>query len=617
MRNNWFPAVKGAVLAVLFFFVFPFFAAPAEQRAVIVGRVLDDESGQEIPCTVTIQTSDRKIVFDNPGSTDGFRSAGHFQKDVPPGETVVTVSQGFDYEASQQKIDLQPGQRVSLVFRLRTQASLRHFGWYCGDNHVHMIHGPEKPGFALNFQYLALAARAAGLDYMSAAQNWNLSPSETTPARLSELCRSASTADFILAWNMEEPKNYWRGNVTHCLGHCWFLGMHGYTPDGQDAIQLLLQMSALDYQSEKTPTPNFESQALIHALGGVVAYTHPCRWWWGKWGGKGIYPVEAGKFVSNLAQELPYDTVVGPTYDAMDILMQSWDHDASLEAQRLWFLLLNKGYRMPATASTDSDFGGRASANPGVARVYTKVEGSPSVEAIAAAMKAGKNFVTTGPLLLMEIGGHSVGDVIHLSGPSDFPVQLMAWPSGVLGERVTKVELIRNGDTVKQFAVNAGRKEFRAEFSIHETGTAWYIARCFGSNDLQVAITNPIYFEGSDFRSPPPTEAHVTGVVTDAGGKPLNGECDVIRMVGLGPVRLSRHQFQGGQFTVDIPGTARLRVEVTGYKPMMKSVFVDYAPLLRMTLNLREAELTDWRTYDEIKSLLRDVKLEFSLARAN
>ena len=218
MRNNWIPSIKACALGVLLFCAFPCLATPAKHNAVVVGRVLDAETGQEIPCTVTIQTSDQRIVFDNPSFTDGFRSVGHFEKEVPSGETVITVSQGFDYRASQQQVDLQPGQRVPLVFRLRAQAALRHLGWYCGDNHVHMIHGPRKPAFALDFPYLALAARGAGLDYMSVAQNWNLPPSETTPTRLSELCNSASTPDFILAWNMEEPKNYWRGDVTHCLG---------------------------------------------------------------------------------------------------------------------------------------------------------------------------------------------------------------------------------------------------------------------------------------------------------------------------------------------------------------------------------------------------------------
>jgi hypothetical protein len=380
----------------------------------------------------------------------------------------------------------------------------------------------------------------------------------------------------------------------------------------------LFQMSARDYESEKIPTPNFESHALIHALGGIVVYSHPCRWDWGTWGGKGIYPIETAKFISNLAQELPYDTVVGPTYDAMDILMQSWDREAYLEAQRLWFLLLNQGYRIPGTASTDASFDSPGSAKPGIVRVYTHVEGPPTIAAVAHAMKAGRNFVTSGPLLSMEIGGHRVGDVIPLHQPSDFQVQLRAWPSGFIGEHLTRVELIRNGKTLKRFAVTGAAREFRASFSIHEAGTAWYIARCFGSNDLQVAITNPIYFEGDAYRAPQPTLAHVTGTVTDrATGKPLDGEYEVIRMVGLEPDSLSKHEFQRGRFTIEIPGTARLRVQAPGYRPMTESVFINDASLLRMTLNMREAELTDWRTFEEIRSLLQNVSLEFSLVRAN
>jgi hypothetical protein len=593
------------------------FASQAKEDAFVVGRVLDADTGQVIPCTVTILAADKSVVTESPAFEDGLRSSGRFEKAVPPGETTITISRGFDYVASQSRIDLKPKERRKLVFRLRRQANLPRRGWYCGDSHVHMNHDEGTPAFPMDFPYVALAARAAGLDYMSIAQNWVLPADQITSAHLSALSDSVSTPDFTLAWNMEAPKNYWRGDVTHCLGHCWFVGMHGSTPDGQDAIQALFQMSAGDFQSEKTPTPNFESQALIHALDGTVAYTHPCRWWWGNWGGRGICPEEERKFVSNLAQELPYDTVVGPTYDAMDILMAPWDREASLEAQRLWFLLLNNGYRMPATASTDSNFSGKGGANPGEARVYTHVDGPRSIAAIAQAMKAGRNFVTSGPLLLMQIGDHRVGDVIHLSGPSDFQVKLQAWPSGAAGELLTRVELIRNGKIAKVFLIGKQKRDFSAEFTVHETGTAWYIARCFGSNDLQVAMTNPIYFEGRKYAPPQATPAHVTAVVTDSAGRSLEGECDVIRMVGLTPVLLLTHSFTGGQFTLDVSGTARLRVRVPGYKPMMKSVFMDYHPLLEMTLNMREAELTDWRTFEEIRSLLRNVKLEFPLARAN
>jgi len=590
------------------------FASQAKEDAVVVGRVLDADTGQVIPCTVTIFAADKSIVTESPAFEEGFRSSGQFEKAVPPGETTIRISRGFDYVASQSKTELKPGERRQLVFQLRRQANLPRLGWYCGDSHVHFSHDGGRPAFPMDIRYVALAARAAGLDYMSIAQNWVLPANQITSGYLNDLCDSVSTPGFTLTWNMEAPKNYWRGDVTHCLGHCWFLGMRGSTPDGRDTIQALLQMSAGDYQSEKAPTPNFESQALIHALEGTVAYTHPCRWSWGDWGGHNGCPLQVGKFISNLAQELPYDTVIGPTYDAIDILMQPWDREASSEAQRLWFLLLNHGYHMPATASTDTNFSGMGTANPGSARVYTHVEGSQSIAAIAQAMKAGRNFVTNGPLLLMQIGGHQVGDVIHLGGPSDFRVHLQAWPSGAVGELLTRVELIRNGEIAKVFAIGKQNRGFSAKFNIRETGTAWYIARCFGSSD-QVAMTNPIYFEGRNHTPPQTTPAHVTGFVTDSAGKPLEGECDVIRMEGLTPIQLSTHSFTGGQFTLDVPGTARLRVRVAGYKPKTESVFMDYPPLLRMTLNMREAELTDWKTFEEIKRLLGNVRLKFQLAR--
>lgn len=524
----------------------------------------------------------------------------------------MTVSRGFDYLAQRRIVEVGSSHRAELTFRLRRQTDLRRLGWFCGDNHVHMIHGSSRVN--VTFADVALAARAAGLDYMSVAQHWNLPAAQLTPARLGMLCKGVSTPDFILTWNLEAPKNYWRGDVTHCLGHCWTLGMRGYTAKGRDAISELFQLSAHDYESEKTPAPNFESQALIHALGGIVVYSHPCRWGWGKWGGKGIYPVERGKFISNLAQELPYDTVVGPTYDGIDILMQPWDREAYLEAQKLWFMLLNKGYRIPGTASTDASFDHPAQARPGIVRVYTHVEGPPTIGAIARAMRAGRNFVTSGPLLLMEIGGREPGAVIRLNGPGDFVVNLRAWPSGITGERLTRIELIRDGAVVKEFQITGTRKGFTASFSIHEAGTAWYIARCFGSKDLQVAITNPVYFQGRDDNPPAPTLAHVTGTVTDAAGDPLAGEVDVIRLLGLTAVEQSEHAFSGGRFTLDVPGTARLRVRVPGFLPVTKSVFMDSPALLRITLNMREAELTDWGTFEEIKRLLRDVNLKFALA---
>ncbi len=80
-----------------------------------------------------------------------------------------------------------------------------------------MIHGERR--ILVGFPDVAQAARAEALDYLSLAQAWNLP--EATPEALEAACRKVSTDDLLLTWNLEAPKNYWRGDVSHCVGHGW------------------------------------------------------------------------------------------------------------------------------------------------------------------------------------------------------------------------------------------------------------------------------------------------------------------------------------------------------------------------------------------------------------
>lgn len=586
------------------------FCSPAfpESPATLRGRIIDAATGQVIPCTVTIQTSGGSVVTESRGYLGGFRSSGIFEKDVPPGETVVTIRRGFDYGAETRKVVLQPGEQKQLDFKLARRTPLHQMGWYSSDNHVHMIHGEAVT--AVDFPDVALAARAEGLDLMSLAQKWAIDQED--PAVLERACRKVSTPDLLLTWNMEAPKNYWLGDASHCMGHGWTVGMRGYTSTGKNAISELNAMNAHDYESEKTPFPNFDSHALIHELGGMVSYTHPCRWWRGPWGGQGGYPAEKDKFVSNLAAELPFDTVAGPTYDTVDILMQTRETKVNQEGQRLWYMLLNHGYRIPGTASSDATFDNPGGAVPGAVRNYTRISGGLTPQSLAAAMREGRNFATSGPLLLVDFGGRQIGEVVRVTGPQTIHVSLEAWASGEPGEKLTEVELIRNGSVVRNFAPQAAR--FATGFDIRESGTAWYIVRVNGTSIHQVAISDPIYFEGPDYRAPQPAQARVRLSVRDAStAQPLDGECEVLRMIGRESVVQSRATIHDGALTIEVPATARLRISSPGHAPEVKSIFTDYKPLLDSVLNLRPEQLTDWSTFETIRALLQNAALTVKL----
>jgi hypothetical protein len=583
-------------------------------QAIIRGRVVDAETKQLIPCSVAIRISDGSLITEHLSFKDGFRSNGEFEKAVTPGEVAITVSRGFDYVAIERKLNVRVRDRVELTFELKRRTPLHKQGWYAGDNHVHMVHGERK--IAVDFPYVALAARAEGLDYLSLTHWWNLP--QATPELLAEACRQVSTPDFQLTWNLEMPKNYWRGDVSQCMGHGWTLGIRGRTLEGRDSIQELIEMSAWDYESEKLPTPNFESHRLIHWLGGIVSYSHPMRWGWGRWGGKGIYPVEERKLISNMAQELPFDTIAGPTYDTLDILMQPRERVANEQATKLWFLLLNHGYRIAATASSDTTFDNEGRGVPGKVRVYTRVAGEPKLDRIAEAMKAGRNFVTSGPLLSLEIGNHQIGDVVRLDKPVQPKAKIKAWASGAAGEYLTSVELLSNGEVVKTWPINDRSTEFATEFELTAAPNTWYIARGYGSNANQIGLTNPIYFVTRDNRVPQPTPAQVTvSIIDQSTAQPLDGVCEEIQMVGRTVAIYSSHIFKDGKLTLNAPATARLQCRVPGYAPLMKSIFVDYPPLLEMALKMRSEQLLDWRTYEEIKRLLSSVQLEFRLAKLN
>jgi hypothetical protein len=582
----------------------------ATATATLVGRVTEAGTGNVLPCSVRIETNDGLVVKENEGYQLGFRSSGEFRKELPPGQVTVTISRGFDYVAVRKDVVLTTGQPFELEVQLLRRTALRSQGWYCGDNHDHMIHGESR--ILVDFDYVALAGRAEGLDYLSVAQRWNL-PNPTSEA-IERECSKVSTADFLLTWNMETPKNYFRGDVSHCLGHGWCLGIRGHTRDGLDAVAEFMAMNAGDFQREKTPVPNFDTHALVHDLGGMVAYTHPCRSSYGRWGGRADYPIEEHKFISNLAQELPFDTIAGPTYDTIDILMQTREREVNRMGQQLWFMLLNKGYRIPGTASSDATFDNPGHALPGAVRVYTHLEEPFSIAALVRATKAGRNFVTSGPLLTIEFGAFGPGAVIPVSSQRQGKLRVQAWASGHSNEFLTAVEIIRNGEVFRRFDLDSRKTAFLVDLPISETATAWYVARCQGSSEDEVAITNPIYFEGPDYQAPVPEPAMVTVHVRDARTRdPLAAHYEVIEMTGRTPSLKSSGDLRDGQGKVQMPATARLRVHSEGYSPQTKSVFLDQENLLDATLNSHAEQLLDWNTYETIRTQLRNSRLSFDL----
>jgi hypothetical protein len=597
-------------LALNTLYLLPAFAEGEDSTARLNLKVFDAATGEVVPCSVALRTSTGELLTQSPGYSVGFRCPGEFRSVLPPGKTSLVVTRGFDYQSETRELELSAGSTTECKIRLARISPLREQGWVCGDNHIHMKHGEGK--IIVDFPFVGLTARAEALDYMSVAQDWNAGT--ITPAFLTEACAAISAPDCKLHWNMEEPKNYWCGDTAHCLGHCWNLGMRDVASGGADPIAELFAMSAGNFQREKEPTPNFESHAFIHSIGGIVAYTHPCRVNREAWGGKSGFSMDLETFDSNMAQELPFDTVAGPTYDTIDIMMQTSERLVNDLGEKLWFMLLNQGYRIPATASTDATFDNPGRAVPGAVRVYTRIDGDLTLDKVAAAMKRGQNFVTSGPLLTFSVDENGIGDIIRIFGTVKRSGRVQAWARGAPEEYLTKIEIIRNGETYKSIELDGKPKTHEVTFAIEEDKTAWYIVKCYGSHWSQYAVSNPIYFEGVEYRAPQPTKANVElQVAAIGGGTPLDGSYEILEMIGREPKVIGKGEFTGGRAMLSAPATARIRVGAAGYESNTKSIFVDTPSLLSTTLEMPLAGLLYWGTYEDIQKTLGQVQLKFDM----
>ena len=104
--------------------------------------------------------------------------------------------------------------------------------------------------------------------------------------------------------------------------------------------------------------------------------------------------------------------------DSIDVMGSN--HVATMP---LWYRLLNCGFHVPASAGTDCFLNRVRSRLPGQDRVYVHVDGEFNYERWIESLKAGRTFVTNGPMFDFHVNDVMPGDTIKLAGPGE--VQLL------------------------------------------------------------------------------------------------------------------------------------------------------------------------------------------------
>jgi hypothetical protein len=252
-------------------------------------------------------------------------------------------------------------------------------------------------------------------------------------------------------------------------------------------LPLIGGASNTPYAQPASDTPYLDG---ARAQGGIAGFMHPYI---------GAVSGDPARWANSL---IPVDVALGRG-DFYDIASLYSDEAASME---MYHRLLNAGFRLPATGGTDNFPDVWRDPPPGTDRTYAKVDGRLTLQSWMAAVKAGRTFATTGPLLFLDVDGIEPGGEVRVRSNRH---QLRATVRVYSLAPLSSVEILVNGraevgnvarDTdVRQVLPRppVGLREFWTNVSLPEGG--WIAARARGSASPYIgdsnafAHTSPVY----------------------------------------------------------------------------------------------------------------------------
>jgi hypothetical protein len=183
-----------------------------------------------------------------------------------------------------------------------------------------------------------------------------------------------------------------------------------------------------------------------------------------------------------------------------------WGYEASV---RLWYRLLNCGFRIPGAAGTDVFLNRIQSHPPGWGRCFVKLTNSLTYADWSRGQKAGHSFVTTGPMLDWAVAGQASGSTLRLGAPAAVPVRARASSQFPM----KSLELIVNGAIIKTLRPQATERELILKEEVPLEASGWLAVRCTSEN-----LSFP---EGGRTLA-----AHCNQVFVEVSGRPFEAKAD-------------------------------------------------------------------------------------------
>jgi hypothetical protein len=398
--------------------------------------------------------------------------AGAFDVDLPPTPIEIEVVKGFEHAPVRLSLE-EPPVEGRLTIDLARSIDMRGAGWLTADPHVHYL----APSTAL----LQAGAEDVAFVHLLATQAGDL-----------------ITNGQDLAWGSAiEPGGRHQvvvgtENRQNLLGHLTLLGARepvlpmaaGGAPEGRlgGAVTELLS----DWADR------------CHAAGGLVVGAH--------------FPLPYAEIAA---------AIVTGRIDAVE--MQTFSPRLDTPSILEWYRFLSCGYRLPVLGGTDKM---SAEVPVGAIRTYARLDADepPTFGAWAAAVRAGRTFATSGPIIELSVEGREPGDVIELpAGGGRLEVRGRARAAQPV---IAALELVVDGQVVASETRREGASDISLAATIEVRAGAWIAARSLSDHEIQSAFatamaahTSPVYVDVPDRPRRSASDAEAISQVIDGSAR--------------------------------------------------------------------------------------------------
>jgi hypothetical protein len=418
--------------------------------------ILDADTGKPVPCRIHLKNASGKPAHPNglPFWHDHFSCPGAAELDLAPGAYAYEIDRGPEFLLSTGKVTVAETEAPSLTTRLRRLVNLAKEGWWSGELHVH------RPPADVE-----LLMRAEDLHVAPVITWWNnQNPWRNQPLPAQPLVRFDGDRFYhllggedergggaLLYYNLNKPLN--------------LAGAKREWPSPMKFLAQAREQPGAWVDVEKPfwyDVPVWVASGLVDSIG--IAHNHMHR----------------GGVMANEAWGRPRDKARFPD-----------PQGNGLWTQEIYYHLLNCGLRLPPSAGSASG----VLPNPvGYDRVYVHLEGELGYEEWWRGLKAGRVFVSNGPLLRCRANGKWPGHVFQAAAGETVSLKLET----ALDSRdpITALEVIQNGRVVRRVPY-AEWKQTGAlgAVTFHESG--WFLVRAMADvpGTFRFASTGPFYVE--------------------------------------------------------------------------------------------------------------------------